>query len=322
MNMKAIISDRKRGINMEEIKKRILYPKPLKAGNQICLIDPANAYTEEAIEAVSSYWKGRGFQVICAPEMAFKRGTPKERAAKLNKVFADEENKAVMCIWGGYGTMTLLDYLDYEMIRERKPVFTGFSDITALHLAIGQKTGLVTFHGGAVYGRTRTITEDAKEAVYQSVTTPVRGKAFSNFNGEPFHIYKEGIGEGILTGGNLTLLSRLTGTPYEVNTREKILFFEEIGEKPYRLHGMLTQLKMAGKFEEVKGIIVGDLSGCDTKDRPGTALEAVKEVLEDVKCPVIYGVRAGHIGDSMTLPLHAQVRIEAVEEYGVQFRAI
>ena len=79
MNMKAIISDRKRGINMEEIKKRILYPKPLKAGNQICLIDPANAYTEEAIEAVSSYWKGRGFQVICAPEMAFKRGTPKER---------------------------------------------------------------------------------------------------------------------------------------------------------------------------------------------------------------------------------------------------
>ena len=193
--MKAIISDRKRGINMEEIKKRILYPKPLKAGNQICLIDPANAYTEEAIEAVSSYWKGRGFQVICAPEMAFKRGTPKERAAKLNKVFADEENKAVMCIWGGYGTMTLLDYLDYEMIRERKPVFTGFSDITALHLAIGQKTGLVTFHGGAVYGRTRTITEDAKEAVYQSVTTPVRGKAFSNFNGEPFHIYKEGIGE-------------------------------------------------------------------------------------------------------------------------------
>ena len=85
MNMKAIISDRKRGINMEEIKKRILYPKPLKAGNQICLIDPANAYTEEAIEAVSSYWKGRGFQVICAPEMAFKRGTPKERAAKLNK---------------------------------------------------------------------------------------------------------------------------------------------------------------------------------------------------------------------------------------------
>ena len=100
---------------MEEIKKGILYPKPLKASNQICLIDPANAYTEEAIEAVSSYWKGRGFQVICAPEMAFKRGTPKERAAKLNKVFADEENKAVMCIWGGYGTMTLLDYLDYEI---------------------------------------------------------------------------------------------------------------------------------------------------------------------------------------------------------------
>ena len=121
------------------------------------------------------------------------------------------------------------------------------------------------------------------------MTTPVRGKAFSNFNGEPFHIYKEGIGEGILTGGNLTLLSRLTGTPYEVDSRGKILFFEEIGEKPYRLHGMLTQLKMAGKFEEVKGID---------------------------------GVRAGHIGDSMTLPLHARVRIEAVEEYGVQFRAI
>lgn len=307
---------------MANLIDTIIHPESLKAGDQICLIDPANAYTEEAIEAVSSYWKGQGFRVICAPDMAFKRGTPKERAAKLNAVFADEENKAVMCIWGGYGTMTLLDYLDYEMIRERKPVFTGFSDITALHLAIGQKTGLVTFHGGAVYGRTRTITEDAKEAVYQSVTTPVGGKAFANFNGEPFHIYKEGIGEGALTGGNLTLLSRLTGTPYEMDTRGKILFFEEIGEKPYRLHGMLTQLKMAGKFEETAGIIVGDLSGCDTKDRPGTALEAVKDVLADVKCPVIYGVRAGHIGDSLTLPLHAQVRIEAVEKSNVQFRTI
>lgn len=83
MNMKAIISDRKRGINMEEIKKRILYPKPLKAGNQICLIDPANAYTEEAIEAVSSYWKGRGFQVICAPEMAFKKGNTERARGKI-----------------------------------------------------------------------------------------------------------------------------------------------------------------------------------------------------------------------------------------------
>lgn len=307
---------------MKEIKEKILYPKPLRAGDQICLIDPANAYTEEAIEAVSSYWKGRGFSVICAPEMAFKRGTPKERAEKLNAVFANEENKAVMCIWGGYGTMTLLDYLDYEIIRERKPVFTGFSDITALHLAIGQKTGLVTFHGGAVYSKTRIITEEAKEDVYQSVTTSVGEKKFTNFNGTPFRTYKEGIAEGILTGGNLTLLSRLTGTTYGVDTCGKILFFEEVGEKPYRLHGMLTQLKMAGKFEEAAGIVVGDLSGCDTKDRPGTALEAVKDVLADVKCPVIYGVRAGHIGDSMTLPLHAQVRIEAVKESGVQFRTV
>ena len=85
---------------MEEIKKRILYPKPLKAGNQISLIDPANAYTEEAIEAVSSYWKGRGFRVICAPEMAFKRGTPKERAAKLNKYLLMKRKIKQLCASG------------------------------------------------------------------------------------------------------------------------------------------------------------------------------------------------------------------------------
>lgn len=298
---------------MGSITNEIIYPVPLKKQDRICLIDPANAYTDEAVGSITDYWTKKGFRVVCAPDMAFKRGTPKERAEKLNEAFANEENKAIMCVWGGYGAITLLDHLDYELIRERRPIFTGFSDITALHLAIGERCGLVTFHGGAVYARSRIITAEAKASVYECVTTEVAGKKFSNFNKEPFSIYKEGIAEGILTGGNLTLLSRLTGTPYEMDGRGKIIFFEEIAEKPYRLHGMLTQLKMSGQLDEAVGIIVGDLTDCDIKDRPGTAMEAVEDVLQDVKCPVIYGVRAGHIGDSLTLPLHAKVRLKAVQ---------
>lgn len=290
-----------------------VYPEKLSSGDQVCLVDPANAFTEEAVEAAEDFFRAKGFKTIVSEDMAFKRGTAKERAERFNRVIRDGKNRGIVCIWGGYGTMPLLPLIDYEAIRKNRPVFAGYSDNTALHLAIAKETELVTFHGPSVYSAARPTTEKAKEHLAHMLTRDwSKGNdifEIHNLTGEEIQVFREGCCRGKLTGGNLTLISRLMGTPYEIETKDKILFFEEIGEKPYRIHGMLTQLALAGKLTQASGIMIGALNNCDDTGRPGSGLEAVKNVLKDADIPVIYNVRAGHIADSLTLPLNAMCEI-------------
>ena len=145
--------------------------------------------------------------------------------------------------------------------------------------------------------------ETASEDVYKR-------QELKNFNGEAFAVLKEGVCEGRIAGGNMTLVSRLMGTPYEIDARGKILFLEEVGEKPYRLHGMLYQLILAGKFEEAAGVIIGSLTDCDIEGRPGSAEAMVREVLGDLQIPVVLNVRAGHIKDPLTIPMNGLAKID------------
>lgn len=290
-----------------------IYPRPLRKGDRICVIDPANAFTEEGILGVQACFEEKGFEVVFSRDMAFRRGTPQERAELFNQVIRDEENRGIFCMWGGYGTMTLLDLLDYPALEANRPVFSGFSDNTALHLAIGRRTDLVTFHGPILYSAKRPATPEATEAFLKLAGEPEKPRTLVNLNGEEMEIFQEGICEGKLTGGNLTLISRLMGTPWEIDTKGKILFFEEVGERPYRLHGMLTQLAMAGKLQEAAGIVVGALTDCDTPGRPGSARQLVMEALEAAEGPVVYGLAAGHRGDTLTLSMNAPARLEAVD---------
>lgn len=288
----------------------MIYPKAIKKGERICIIDPANAFHEEGIKGAKERLESYGFEVVVSEDMAFKRGTPQERAEKLNAVIRDEQNKGIFCLWGGYGTMTLLDLIDYETLEKNRPVFSGFSDITAMHLAIAKKTDLITYHGPALYSARRPTTKEAFEQFVEMFMMPEKEREFHNLDGTPIEIMRSGTGEGRLIGGNLTIVSRLMGTPYEVDVRGKILFLEEIGEKPYRVHGMLTQLKMAGKLNEAAGIIFGAFTDCDDKDRPGSGLWAIRDVMRDVTVPIVYNVRAGHMKDPLTLPVNGRVKIE------------
>ncbi len=287
-----------------------LYPPSLKKGDQVCIIDPANAFTAPAVDAIRKELEAAGFLVVLSEDMAFKRGTPKERARKLNAVLRQKENRGIFCVWGGYGSMLLLDWIDYEAVRENRPVFIGYSDITAIHLALEKHTGLVTFHGPSFYSPSRPTTPAAKEDLLQKISNIGKETEIQNLNGERIQAFREGVCQGTLTGGNLTLICRLMGTPYEIETEGKVLFFEEIGERPYRLHGMLSQLKMAGKLDACAGVMVGALNQCDEKGRPGSAQEAVQDVLGSLSVPVVSHVRAGHIGDSLTLPLHGLCKID------------
>lgn len=301
------------------MENEIIYPQPLKPGDRVCLIDPANARTPEAVQKMTGYLEDKGFQVAAAEEMAFKRGTWEERAERLNRVIRDENNRALFCVWGGYGTMTLLDRLDYEAFRRNRPAFVGFSDITALHAALGQKSGVVTFHGPASFGQKRLIKRETLEYMLSLAMEPEKEREICNPGGTPFQVLQTNRQrkscEGRLAGGNLTLISRLMGTPFEIDTRGKILFLEEVGEKPYRLHGMLMQLRLAGRLSQAAGILIGSLRGCDNEGRPGSAMEAVRDVLGDLEAPILTNIQAGHIEDTLTLPLGAKLRIEGNRIY-------
>lgn len=289
----------------------VIYPRPLRPGDRIVVIDPANAFTEDGIRGMREYLEGKGFEVAFSKDMAFRRGTPRERAEIMNEAVRDERNKGIFCMWGGYGSMTLLDHLDYQALEKNRPVFSGFSDITAMHLGIGQRTDLVTYHGPVLYSIKRPGTPEALDLFIDMIAEPERPLTFANLNGDGMEVLQEGTCEGKLTGGNLTLIARLMGTPWEIDTRGKILFFEQVDERPYRLHGILTQLAMAGKLQEAAGVVVGALTDCDTPGRPGSARQLVKEALEVVNGPVIFGLNAGHRRDSITLPMNAPVRLSA-----------
>ena len=308
--LKRVIRRGLQTMESKEEKLNPIYPEGLKAGDQVCIIVPANAFTEKALDAATSHLEARGLNVTVSEDMAFRRGTPKERAEKFNRVIEDPNHRGIFCIWGGYGTIPLLDKINYDALSKNRPVFTGFSDITAMHLAIGQNTGLVTYHGPSFFSTSRQPTETALCNFLDVVASPGKERELKNFNGEAFAVLKEGVCEGRIAGGNMTLVSRLMGTPYEIDARGKILFLEEVGEKPYRLHGMLYQLKLAGKLDEAAGVIIGSLTDCDIEGRPGSAEAMVREVLKDLQIPVVLNVRAGHIKDPLTIPMNGLARID------------
>ncbi len=288
-------------------------PSPIEPGDQICIIDPANAFTDEGIRTVTDFLTAHGFQVKISEDMAFRRGTPMERAGRLNEVIRDPKNRGIFCMWGGYGTMTLLDLIDYDALVKNKPVFAGFSDITAMHAAIAERTGMITFHSPSLCSKKRPGSPEALTLFLDMIMHPEKQWKLQNLNGEPMCSLRAGNFSGLTTGGNLTLISRLMGTPYEVYTRGKILFLEEVGEKPYRIHGMLTQLKLAGKLQAAAGILIGGLTDCDLPDRPGSALDAVRDVLSDVQVPAVADVMAGHVSDALTIPLNCPVSVTGNE---------
>lgn len=252
-------------------------------------------------------------------------GSDEARLADLHKFFADQEISAVMPLRGGAGAARLLPKVDFELIAANPKIICGFSDVTALLIPIYQKCNLITFHGptlNLMYENAYTHSYWLKALMNTHaiglITDPPNDDAWS-FDYPPTRmIISEGKGKGRLTGGCLTLIRGLMGTPYEIDTDEKLLFIEDVDEEPHTIDRMLTQLDLAGKFKNVRGIIVGDCSGC----RPGSSkrnimtlnhsLEVVlRERLAHLEVPVVYGLKIGHTPEKLTLPLGVMATLEA-----------
>jgi muramoyltetrapeptide carboxypeptidase len=235
----------------------------------------------------------------------------------LHQAFGDREIKAVWCVRGGYGATRFLPDLDFKLIEKNPKIFIGYSDITALHLAIHQNTGLVTFHGPVAASTFSDYTKNHMAGVLINPSAPYKIEL------SPVNIAKEsnlfktetitrGKCRGKLIGGNLSLLAAMAGTDFALrDTKGKILFIEDIGEQPYRIDRMLTQLKQTIDLRQLAGIALGVFEDCNPKDMTSQSLiEVFRDRLGNLGIPVIYGLSFGHIRDQFTLPFGIEAEMD------------
>jgi len=242
-------------------------------------------------------------------------GTDEERAADLHAMFRDRRVRAIICARGGYGTPRLLRMLDYRMIRRNPKILVGFSDITALQLAFWAKCALVTFHAPMLATDMAEPMDSFTEEMFWLLVTSNQ-KAGSLTFPEPMQakILRPGSFTGHLLGGNLSILVSLLGTPYQPALDRSALFLEEVGEEPYRVDRMLTQLQNALVLARCRGIMIGQCTDCVPRDpsRPSLSLdEVLKEFALAFKKPVISNLPFGHVKQKMTLPMGVKVRVDA-----------
>ena len=299
----------------------MLLGKKLEKGDTIGLIAPSGAVrTEGAIEKAIAETERMGYRVkvgeSCGKVYGYLSGTDEVRARDINTMFADKDVDAIICVRGGYGTMRILDLLDYDVIRANPKIFAGYSDITALHAAMFNRCGLVTFEAPMA------VSDWSKGPLDEvSLTSMLRAMASAEpmgelENGPGYHERKtinSGSCEGVLVGGNLSLMAGIVGTPYELDVTDKILFIEEVGERTYCVDRMLTQLRLAGVFDRCAGVVFGDFKDCPI-EYPAFGL-SLEEIIRDVVAPcgkpVFTGMQIGHCTPKLTLPHGVRCRMDA-----------
>jgi muramoyltetrapeptide carboxypeptidase len=299
--------------------------KPLPPGGTIGVAAPASPYDSrsEVLRGIE-WWESRGYRVKLA-EHLFARddyvaGDAKHRAADLNALFADPEVDVVQALQGGYGSAQAIPHLDFDAIAASPKPLVGFSDITALHVSIRQRTGMPTVYGNGLVGvGAPEATAFTRERLLAVLTGDATGPVPPNPDDPYVRAIRGGTVTGPLVGGCLWLLMQTMGTPWELDLEGAIFFFEDYKAPPYYVDGMLTQLKHAGKLDGVVGVVVGEMEGCDWGDlRPASdwarsrSLEDVlEEHLEPLGVPVLYRLPLGHGKHLAALPLGVRYTLDA-----------
>lgn len=299
----------------------LLKPAALRQGDLVGLIAPASPVFEPSdIKEACRAMEKLGFRVKQGRHLGDKwgylAGKDQDRAQDVMEMFLDPEVKAIIALRGGYGTPRLLAHLDYAAIRRNAKILIGYSDISSLLLAIHKMAGIVTFHGAVALSTFNDYsTGYFKRTLMQ--TTPV-GLIQDPPAGMPTMLNNEiktGSVRGRLVGGNMTLICSGLGTPYEIDTRERVLFLEEVGEEPYAVDRMLTQLLHAGKLTACKAILLDRCAKCQPAEyKPAfyntmSVEEIIIDRLGNLGIPVLYGLSLGHVADKPVMPLGIEVEI-------------
>ncbi len=284
-----------------------LRPPKLLPGDTIGVVASSSPFDRTSFEKGIASIHGMGFKTKIDSRAFiaddYLAGSDESRADQLNSMFGDDDVQAVMCARGGYGALRILERLDYDLLSAHPKPLVGFSDITALHQALFAKCGLVSFHGPTV---TTLWKEDADtRRAWRTALTSTEAQTVT-LRAEDFLLPGKAL--GVLVGGNLTVLSHLIGTSYWVSLEAKILLIEDIGEAPYRIDRMLTQMRLAGLLEGLGGVVVGSFHRCGDLEqihRMVTALFAPMAI------PVAAGLPIGHGDTNLTIPLGAVARLDS-----------
>ena len=305
----------------------LIRPRRLSPGQTIGLVAPSSAPNDpEQIRFAIETMESLGFRVRPGAHLfdrdGYLAGADALRAADLNAMFADDRIDAIWCVRGGYGASRILPLLDYEQMRRAPKALVGYSDITALHMALHTRADLVSFHGPVAWRSFTPYSLGQLKRVLFEPAVPVRLGGAPPFERAEGQVEREnrvttlvpGVARGRLLGGNLCLMAHLTGTPYAADLRGAILFLEDVDEPYYRIDRFLTQLWLSGRLDGVAGVAFGKFTRCEP-----SASYVQNRVLEDVlaeRCralgvPAVAGLMIGHIDDQTTLPLGCLAELDA-----------
>lgn len=293
-------------------------PPALQKGDCIGIVAPARRVARARLDELAAPVAAAGYRVKIVDGALNSHcqwaGTDEERAATLHAAFADPQIKAIICARGGYGSYRILPHLDFDLIAANPKIFIGYSDITALLLAIEKRTGLVCFHGPMLVSFAGQDMADANLATLLMSISAATAQEY-DMAADGASVLQHGVAEGRLVGGNLELISRLMGTPDAPDFDHAILFIEDIDEELYRLDRALNQLFRAGKLDKIRGLIAGEFVDIhDTVGEGGFGMDAgqvIAQYVPDTHVPVVLNAPCGHGARLLTFPVGIQAKLEA-----------
>jgi muramoyltetrapeptide carboxypeptidase len=316
----------------------LIFPPRLVSGDTIGIAAPASPPDKpEIIDEAIARLTARGFKVKPGKYLrkrdGYLAGSDEERAEDINALFADPGVRGIFALRGGYGSCRILPLLDYDAIRANPKPFIGYSDITAMHLAILVKSGLVTFHGSnassafqpgnaAAFQRMLMSDDGSRRPPGDGPALGDRGLPFEDGseilfsrndpNGTNLKTITPGRATGRLLGGNMTCMLRLIGTPYVPDFRGAILFLEDTGEKAYRVDGMFTHLRLAGILSQVGGLVIGQFDHADSEEQSRIG-DCLQREAARIGVPCVSGASIGHFPEQIIVPQGAQAELDAGE---------
>jgi len=277
---------------------KIKAPK-LKEGDRIGIVAPAGPVLQEEIQPGLDFLESLGFEPVCSPHLydqkGYLAGEDKARVKDLHAMFRDRKIKAVLCARGGYGSHRILQKLDYGLFSRNPKIFVGYSDITTLLCALFKKSGLITIHGPVLRD---LLKGDGRNATL--LLKLMSSNELTTVNFPSGTAVKKGRAQGVLLGGNLSLIGDLIGTPFLPSFKGKLLFIEEKGEPLYRIDRMLTHLLLSGELEKCAGLMVGAFEECGD---PASVIDLVRERCSRLSVPVLTGLSVGHGEQNVPLPI-------------------
>lgn len=301
----------------------IIKPPRLKPGDTVGLVSPGGFISDaESITEIRDILAVLGLNTKAGRHVLDQRGYlgggDVDRAADVNRMFADPEVNAILAMRGGWGSARILPLLDYDLIRSNPKILVGYSDITSLLIGIYARTGLVTFHGPVAISTWNAFTVDYFHRLLYNgealtMSNPAEADNLFAVMGDPFATITPGRTQGRLIGGNLSVLSGIIGSGYLPEWAGHLLFLEETQEEPYRIDRMMAQLKLTGVLDQISGFIFGTCNECEPED-PAESLtldEVLNDYIAPLGIPAWRGAMIGHVRDKFTVPIGIMAEMDA-----------